>query len=312
MTNVAEYLHSLKIGEAQRYENLTVFPLISTQLHESTYITFDEALKQNLLEVREVDESGRVNEILITNKSEHIILLLDGEILTGAKQNRVVNVSILVAAHAKQKIPVSCVEQGRWRHVADKFTDSRDFSYANLRRQKTEQVSENLRSCGRYSADQGAIWDEVERKQRAMGVYSATGALNEVYETHLPKMEAFSAAFSAVEAQVGSVIFFKDKFICLDAFDSSASLRKLHRKMIESYALETLETDGQEQKQPEYENVVKLLNKIIDALTVAEHYPSVGLGEDIRIQTKDLSGSCLTLDGRVVHLAIFPVMKELI
>jgi len=311
MANIEEYLHSLKIGEAQRYENLTVFPLIATSIHAPDYLTLDEALKQSLLEVREVDEAGRVNEVLLLNKSGQMILLLDGEILTGAKQNRVLNVSILVAAHAAQKIPVSCVEQGRWRHVADKFTASRDFSYANLRSQKSAQVSESLYARGNFSADQGAIWAEVERKQRTMGVHSPTGALNEVYESQLEKIEEFRSAFSVAEEQVGSIVFLKDKFICLDLFDSPETFRKLNQKLIESYALDALEKTQTKKKMPENEHAAQLLAELAAAVAVAKRYPSAALGEDLRIQTENLNGSCLTLDGKIIHLAAFPAVKKI-
>jgi len=49
------------------------------------------------------------------------ILILDGEELVGAKQNRVVNTTLLIAAASSTVIPVSCVEQGRWDY------DSPDF-----------------------------------------------------------------------------------------------------------------------------------------------------------------------------------------
>ena len=34
-------------------------------------------------------------------------------------------------------------------------------------------------------------------------------------------------------------------------------------------------------------------------------YPSVGLGEDLRLSAKGLTGSCLVVDGKVIHLALF-------
>ncbi len=68
------------------------------------------------MEIREVSESGNVNELLIINKGSAAVLLMDGEILEGAKQNRVVNSSILVPAGVQLKIPVSCVEAGRWHY----------------------------------------------------------------------------------------------------------------------------------------------------------------------------------------------------
>lgn len=287
-----------------------MFPLIATSTHAPGYITLDEALAQDLLEVREVDDAGRVNEVLFLNKSEQMVLLVDGEILTGDKQNRILNVSILVVARAAQKIPVSCVEQGRLRHVADKFTASRDFSYASLRGQKSAQVSESLYTSGDFSADQGAIWAEVERKHRTMGVHSPTGALNEVYESQLEKIEEFRSAFSVAEGQLGSIVFLKDKFICLDLFDSPETFRKLNQKLIESYALDALEKTETKKKMPENKDAAQLLAKLVAAVAVAKRYPSVSLGEDLRIQTENLNGACLTLDGKIIHLAAFPAAKK--
>ena len=47
--------------------------------------------------------------------------MLDGEELIGAKQNRILNTTVLVAAHTEVTIPVSCVEQGRWGYRGRQF-----------------------------------------------------------------------------------------------------------------------------------------------------------------------------------------------
>ena len=62
-------------------------------------------------------EDGEVPNLSVTNSSDRPILIPEGEILVGAKQNRVVNVTVLVAARSTFKVPVSCVEQGRWRYL---------------------------------------------------------------------------------------------------------------------------------------------------------------------------------------------------
>ncbi len=54
MTVLADFLHTLRVGEPQAFENLTVFPLIGAQFQEPGYLLLDEALVQGLLEVREV------------------------------------------------------------------------------------------------------------------------------------------------------------------------------------------------------------------------------------------------------------------
>lgn len=52
-------------------------------------------------------------ELVVENPLAERVLLYDGEELVGAKQNRIVNVSVLVEAKSSLRIPVSCVEQGR-------------------------------------------------------------------------------------------------------------------------------------------------------------------------------------------------------
>jgi len=55
---------------------------------------------------------GSVPDLLVDNRGDVRVLFLEGEELIGAKQNRILNTSVLVPAHSKIKIPVSCVEPG--------------------------------------------------------------------------------------------------------------------------------------------------------------------------------------------------------
>jgi hypothetical protein len=58
--------------------------------------------------------AGQRPRAALVNKGSRPPLIVDGEELVGAKQNRVVNLTILVAAASTLKIPVSCIEAGRW------------------------------------------------------------------------------------------------------------------------------------------------------------------------------------------------------
>ena len=299
----AEFLKKLKIGESQRSDNLVIFPLLNGEREEPGYILLDEALEQGILEVKEASSEGRVNEIFVCNSSDRPVLILDGEILVGAKQNRVVNASILVGPKVELKVPVSCVEQQRWRYVSEKFTESRRFSYARMRAQKSEQVSQYLEAKGVFAADQGAIWDEVARKQRKMRVDSPTRAVNDVYESHEEKLRRYCDAFQALECQVGAVVFINGRFTCLDAFDTPFTLQKMYKKMVESYALDAIEMAGLEQKEINDGDVQDLLTRA--AAAKVSVYPSVGLGEDLRLSGDGITGSSLILGDRVIHLALF-------
>ena len=77
--------------------------------------------------------AGSVPELLVENMGDIRVLFIEGEELVGAKQNRILNTSILVAAKSKTKIPVSCVEQGRWGYKSKFFGSSGSHSPSKLR-----------------------------------------------------------------------------------------------------------------------------------------------------------------------------------
>ena len=62
----------------------------------------------------EVSEEGEVPNLLFENLGSRKVLLVDGDELVGAKQNRIVNVTIWLTPKQKTHIPVTCLEAGRW------------------------------------------------------------------------------------------------------------------------------------------------------------------------------------------------------
>jgi len=51
-----------------------------------------------------------VPELKVTNLTGKHVLILDGEAVAGAKQNRVLNTTILIGAGTSLVIPVSCTD----------------------------------------------------------------------------------------------------------------------------------------------------------------------------------------------------------
>ena len=95
---IKNYIDHIQIGAEQSYKNLTIFPVLSDYVIPFDYLTLDEALSKSLIEVVEIDEGGSVPELKVINISEVMVLILDGEELVGAKQNRIVNTTILIPA----------------------------------------------------------------------------------------------------------------------------------------------------------------------------------------------------------------------
>src|SRR5438309_733275 len=109
---IASFLDGLLVGDPQTHGALTVIPILAPMQAEPGWLTMAEA--GDRVRITEVGEEGFMPHLKVANLGDLPLLLLDGEQLVGAKQNRILNMTVLVAAKTDVTIPVSCVEQGRW------------------------------------------------------------------------------------------------------------------------------------------------------------------------------------------------------
>lgn len=178
-------------------------PLLRFDATDPAWLTLDEAIAAGTLEVTEVTEGGSVSILRVVNKGERAVFLLDGEELAGAKQNRILNTSVLIAAGQTITMPVSCVEQGRWAYRSRAFTSAKRSLYASVRRKKAAQVHESLRMKRGHTADQGRIWADLEAQAEAHGIQSPTCAMSDVFESRGVDLEAYARALPPEPGQVG-------------------------------------------------------------------------------------------------------------
>ena len=129
---ISSLLETLEVGEPLSHGALTVIPLLAPKEVEPDWLTLAEA--GAAVTISEVSAGGEVPTLSLVNDADRPVLLLDGEELIGAKQNRILNTTVLVAAHAALRIPVSCVEQGRWSYRGKRFDSSDTSLFASERR----------------------------------------------------------------------------------------------------------------------------------------------------------------------------------
>ena len=94
----------IQLGEPVEHRGIVIAPLFPRRDPVAAYVTLDEALARGL-RIREVDEAGTVPELVVENPLAERVLLYDGEELVGAKQNRILNVSVLVEAKSSAADP---------------------------------------------------------------------------------------------------------------------------------------------------------------------------------------------------------------
>ena len=304
MNAVAQALSGLRVGDFMTHEGLTVHPLIRGSLLNKDYLTLDEALKLNVARVTEVSEGGSVPELLFRNQGDQAVFLLDGEELVGAKQNRVLNITILAPAGKDTVIPVSCVEAGRWNHSSSDFTSAPRAQFSASRAKKAARVSESLAYSREARSDQGEVWADIDAKMDRMQSSSATSAVEKVFEDHEEKLGQYVEQLGCVEGQVGSVFSVKGRPVGMELFDSADTCRLLMPKIIRSYALDAIDPGYQTNDDLGISSPKEVLELVIGS--GYSSHKAVGEGDDLRFDsTPNIAGGALFARDRIVHLCVF-------
>ncbi len=301
---IQTFLGTLKQGGKQSHLNMTLIPSLASDAGEPDYLTLEEALTQGVVEITELSHGGSVPDLKLVNKSDHKLLVVDGEELVGAKQNRIVNATFLIAGHTEITIPVSCVEQGRWAYRSQKFASGEKAMSAILRCKNQRSVAMNLQEGIGYRSDQGMIWDELALKAERMKAYCPTGAMADLFEGQKDRLEEYRKAFRLVDCQVGAVFAINGKVVGLECFGYQQTFAKFFAKLVQSYALDALDWfDEPEKTQVSSEPVRRFLEGVQNI--PGKTHPSLGLGENIRFEDNSVSGASLVHEGTVLHLSAF-------
>ena len=305
---VRGFVDSLVLGEAMRLDGFTVLPLYSGMEGTLNYIALQTAIEARAVKVEEIGASGSVGDLLVTNSGECLVLAVDGEELAGAKQNRILNTSVLLERNTKTVIPVSCTEQGRWSYTSVEFRSSNSFAPPRIRENAKRAVNQALENNRGFRTNQGEVWDHVSRLAANAGVHSPTGALDDVVKSRLPELDRMLAALPARPGQCGLIAIANGHVLGFDVVSRPAVYIHLHDRLLRSYLLET---STESTSSPFLEPTTAAAEFLQNAASAEEHtFKSVGLGVDHRYSRRGIVGSALSYEGQLVHAAFFHVPPE--
>jgi ARG and Rhodanese-Phosphatase-superfamily-associated Protein domain len=292
---------TIQLGDPVEHRGIVVAPLFPRLQPRAAYLTFQDVYSLGFA-VEEVDTAGSVPELAVHNPLEHNVLLYDGEELVGAKQNRILNVTVLVAGESRTVIPVSCVEEGRWSARSALFSSARHATYPELRRRKAKRLSAQPFERG---AAQSIVWDEVRAKSARHGVASATGAQADIFEQRGKDLAALRKRFALQPGQSGALLAVGDR-ICLDYLSQPDAFQSLYPKLLNGYLLDAIERLDRKPATPEDLGAFYLATETAPR----SRRPSTGLGEDVRFRGNGVVGSGLELDGELLQLCAFSSEEE--
>lgn len=300
---ISNFLSKLEFGELRVFKNMGAIPLFTTVNHGPEYLTLKEAIEKRILPITEVSQGGSVSELKVVNKAEIPVLLLDGEELAGAKQNRVINTTILLKENSETIIPVSCTEQGRWAYISRAFESSEVMMHPIGRMRKVASVSRSLRDNLAYDSNQGEVWEEIASFSRTADVSSPTGAMRDVFESKEKGLKEYLDAFPFVPNQKGVFVMVNGMAVGFDILSNPHAYELLHQKIVKSYAIDALIRQEKVNEVPSLDKAKAFVEET--AGCEEKRYESIGHGWDHRFEGKTIVGSSLVYQEKVIHMAFF-------
>lgn len=294
---VSALIGSLRPGEPVKHKNLTVFPLRGNATGKGEFVPLDRAIREELVQVTEKD-GGDVNTVRVRNESDRYVFGMAGEIVTGAKQNRMLQKDVLLPPKSGWlELPVYCVEHGRWHGASAEFSS------------KGQIAAGRVRGKAANTESQSEVWAEVDANNADLGVVSPTQRFDAVFDDRKVQ-ERLGDYKSNLERKVprlapdaiGVAVAVGDRLVCIDVFSCSGFFRKLWPRLLESYVVDAIsqEPSGSMSRT----DVNDYLAAARKAETVSQ--ATVGAGRLVRIEGTELTGSALLLGNEVVHLEFFP------
>lgn len=294
---------SISIGNLQCVKGLGVIPILTEDVIEITaFETLETALENGFARITETSPGGEVPFLLFENTSDKPVIILDGEEVVGGKQNRIINTTLVVLASTIVKVPVSCIQAGRWRHEKAHFDSAGSVFRARSRAVQMATVTANVRERGSFRSDQGAVWDEVSESLLELGVQSATSDFREGRESVAHRVEEFVDAIRPAENQIGAIFINRDGILGLEMLGSPVLFSQVCDKVTRSFAFEALDA-------PDLDGVsIEAAKQWWDTILKSPFtgHTSPGAGVDIRVGTEDLVGSGLIWNDVLTHFSCFP------
>ncbi len=303
---LTDLVGTLEIGTPARAGNLALVPLFARKQvppgDPPGYLLYQQAQDMGLISIEETSEAGVVGELRVSNRADRPILLVEGEVLLGMKQTRVLNLTILVPAESALTVPVSCVESGRWRAVSKEATGKADVHLApSVRAAKTVTVGRSMRSARTFTSEQGVVWAGVDRVLDRHRADAPTRSYADLAAEDSLRFTRVAKTVEPEPGQVGVIACVGARVACVDVFEGPQVLAALWEGLVASYQAEAMVEDGGETKPAGARRWFRSI-----AAGSASVGPEVGLGAHLTVVAPDVEAAALVHDGGVVHLSAFP------
>ena len=295
---------SLKPGAPITRGGVTLIPIFDPkQRGASIRIAGDELVVSEL-------ESPTVPELQVHNPTSHDLLIPAGRILSGGRQTRVVNVSIVVPAGARIVIPVSCVEAGRWSGRSGFFNSGRMAS-RRMRVAKQRSVKNSVDRHNTKRSAQGEVWNTISFELSSRGVNHEESLFLGVDDDLNHRSDRLAVVNDLIDNgvqadQVGVAVAHGDRILGVEVFPSSEALKASWEAIVRAAVIDADEFESQPQSVDAKAGIKALEDFLAEvARTGGTEAEGCGRGTEVHVETPRFVAHGLRVDGELIYCNAF-------
>ncbi len=291
-------LPALHLGAPTVVGPLTLFPIWTDAPVHGSAVPLELPRHAAL---SECDDGPQVETLVAANPTAKPFALLEGTIVDGGWQHRVLVESILVGAGSTLNLPVRCVEQGRWHGDGSQRVHGRRAPLGV--RGAVRGIRRDVPQPDRR-ADQSDVWSRVAHYEQAYGS-SATSSLVEVFDqTDVPREIRLP---KPLLGQRGVLVGVCGHPALVELFEHPRSLARQWNGLVDGLLRSSLHV-------PAVPTTTRRARAFVDRLTRRAMHPSAPAGDGFLAGIEDnlVSVRSLNTVGRQIHVAALNVRHDLV
>ena len=257
--------------------------------------------------ISESTGQGVVNQLLAVNKTEDYLLLTDADVLAGAKQNRIVNKSVLLKPLSKTAVSVSCVERLRWHYTSGNFRSAGPIADPDLRKDKAGTFSRMNREADPFHNEtQGVVWNKLSRMLEEEGCHSITESYEELIDHRTRNENREFPVCEPCSGCNGLAVISGGKVVSVDIFGKE-DVYRYYFPFLRDSAFMTPSHEMQQPAPDKHEAFYRTL-EAIDNFETAPRITESGYeggGSRHIVENGELIGLDLQFEGQPIHSVFF-------
>lgn len=276
------------VGRGRTRGALTVFPIWAEVAYPVSY-SMDHARAR----VEELPDGPSVGSLAVTNTADVPLLLLEGQLLEGGWQNRMVAQSTLLAPGIEVPLEVVCVEQGRWHGAAGHEARGR-------------RASIRVRSGLRVGDRQGQVWRRVAEYETSFGPSETSSYLDHADRAEV-RARDLVRGLRPFPGQVGVLIGLAGQPLVAEVFDTPRMLARQFAEIVRAAAVDAIGL-------PPIETPGRRARRFLYRADLVEPQPAgrAGIAEAVRGRTDFVEVSGLVWNDHPLHTVLTNPRHDLV